>query len=53
MSVNNIGSGKFGIGIQEGSKIPYRIWYKTETLREEAFNRLKTNKKLSIKRIAR
>lgn len=51
--MKDIGSGRFGILLQDPGKKPYRIWYKYESRREEALVRFKSNKKLSVQRIDR
>ncbi len=52
--MKDIGSGRFGIEIDDpGKRKPYKLWYKHEDAREEAFARLKTNRKLSINKIER
>lgn len=51
--MKEIGSGRFGILLEDPEKKPYKIWYKFEVDREEAFARFKTNKKLSVKKLFR
>lgn len=49
--MSDVGNGRFGILISAGRDRPYKLWYKLERDREKAYARLKTNKKLDIKRI--